>query len=249
MLRVLPAALVALGVSLPASTAAQVEPSCEPPTLETLRPALVESAAGLVIDDALSPTRSSRVAAIELDGAPPAEAVLAVDSLRPAIGSADEPRTAVLVLRCTPAGWSLIDRIDLAIDRAWDGTLDEVPGVVVLRGETLPGVGHDFARIEHLDVRGGHDPRFVSRRLLLLHVVGDDVVVALDTVLRSETMSGPAREPGPTTIRSVITRRTRRPSIRVRLSERSPSGRTRTLCRTTMTFDGREFSAADPGCL
>lgn len=236
------------------TSAPATPPSCVEPTLATLWPAAPDAArAGLLIDEDHA---TVRVATIELDGAAPREAVLAIDSLVSELeDELGEPTSGILVFRCVldaapgaRAGWTLLDRVDLEIDRGWDGTLDTRPGVVVLRAETLPGVGHDFARIEQLDVRGSYDPRFVSRRFVLVHVVGDEVVIAFDGVVRTETESGPDRATGPTTIRSIVYARTTPPGIRLRVSERSASGRTHRICSTTLRFDGREFVPDDPDC-
>lgn len=241
-------ALASLLLLAPDAASAQPAPtSCVAPTFETLWPAVPDARrAGLVVDDEHTETH---VASIELDGAAPAEAVLAVDSLVSELESElGAPQTGLFVLRCTATGWTLVGRVDVAIDAGWDGTIDTRPGVVVLHAETLPGVGHDFVRIEHLDVRGSYDPRFVSRRLMLLHVVADEVIVAFDAVVRTETESGPDRDLGPTTVRSVVYRRTTPPGIRFRVSETSAAGRTHTICRTDFLFDGRTFVPADPTC-
>lgn len=114
-------------------------------------------------------------------------------------------------------------------------------------GWPRPGVGHDLARIEHRDVRGGYDPRFVSRRLVPLHVVGDDVVVALDTVLGVDTQSGPDRADG-VSIDAAVEFDRARPIARLRVREMAPSGRTTARCRTALRFDGQRFVARDPSC-
>ncbi|AKF09393.1 hypothetical protein [Sandaracinus amylolyticus] len=226
---------------------ASAQPACAAPTFETLWPAVPAARReGIVVDDEHATTR---VATIELDGASPAEAVLAIDSL---ISELDEelgaPRTGLFVLRCRGGAWSLVGRVDVEIDRGWDGTYDDRPGVVVMRAETLPGIGHDLARIEHVDVRGSYDPRFVSRRLMYLHVIGDEVVVAFDAVVRVETEAGPDRSDVGGTLRSVVLRRTTPPAIRMRITDLLANGRRRPRCRTDLRFDGRTFVPDDPSC-
>lgn len=213
----------------------------EPPTGGSARPADAASRG-----DAPSVT-ALRLAMVDLDGTPGQEAVLAVDRL----GGERYDVSAVSmvwVLRCRADRWSLIGHVELEIDAGWDGTIDDRPGVRTLRAEALAGVGHDFARIEQINVRGSYDPRFIARRLLLVHVVGEEVVVAFDAVVSEETESGPDRAPGPATIRSVVYRRGGRPAITFRVSEVFPSGRRRTSCSTVLTFDGRTFVPEDEAC-
>lgn len=230
---------------------ALAQPACAEPTFATLWPSVTQRE-GVVVDGTHERTR---VLAVELDGAPPAEAVLTVDSLVSELESElGEPSTAIYVLRCAAsadgasARWTPLGRVDLPIDTGWEGTLDVAPGVVVLRAETMPGVGHDFARIEQVDVRGSYDPRFVARRLAYVHVVDGNVVVAFRATVRVETESGPDRAEGPTTIRSVVVRPTRPSSIRFTVRETNERGRTRTLCRTILAFDGETFVPEDDAC-
>lgn len=186
-----------------------------------------------------------RVLAVELDGAPPAEAVLAIDVLLGDLHD-DPAQSLVWVLGCREGRWRRLGRVSLAIDRSWDGTIDDRPGVQSIRADTVPGVARPLLRVEQVDVRGGYDPRYVRRRFVLLSLVEDRVVVALDTVVREDTTIGPDRADGPSTRRYVVYRRG---SIRIRVVETSPSGRRRTLCRTDLRFDGARFVPDDPSCL
>ncbi|MEZ4338001.1 MAG: hypothetical protein R3B82_15380 [Sandaracinaceae bacterium] len=177
---------------------------------------------------------TAQVTLVELDGAAPEEAVLAVDAL---VGPADgDAASHLFVLGCREGRWQHLGGVRLDIDDAWDGTLDERPGVRVVRAEAIPGVARSFLRVEHVDVRGGFDPRFVTQRLLLLTLSSDRVEVALDAVVDTASVSGPAREEGPTTRR--VLRYEQGGAIALRELSISTRGRTRTVCRETLRFDG-----------
>ncbi len=184
---------------------------------------------------------------VDLDGAPPAEAVFAIDALLGDLHD-DAARSLVWVLGCREGRWRTLGRVRLEIDDSWNGTLDERPGVRALRAESIEGVGHALLRVEHVDVRGGYDPRYVRRRFLLLGLVDDRVVVALDTIVREETEAGPDRADGPTTRRYVVYRQTRPASIRFRVVDTTAQGRRRTICQTELRFDGARFVPDDASC-
>ena len=221
--------------------------SCGEVEVEALLGAVpAERRRGLMLDDEHA---RFGIAVAELDGVGPGEAILAIDSLVSELeAELGDPVTALFVFRCEPPRWRLLDRMDLPIDRGWDGTIEGPPGVVTLRAEPFDGVDHEFVRVEHVDIRGSYDPRFVARRFLLLHVVGDEVVVAFDRVVRVETESGPARAPGDATVRTVLYRDGVPPRITLRVRVTDANGRSRTRCRTDLTFDGRTFVPADSDC-
>jgi hypothetical protein len=187
-----------------------------------------------------------RALLVELDGRAPSEALLGLD----AIGDGSGPgQSAVWALACREGRWVSLGRVSFENDAAWDGTIDERPGLRVLRLEPLAGVDPRFVRIEHVDVRGGADPRFVRRRFVLAHVSAGAFVTALDLVVSESTEAGPAREEVYGATRTIVLDARARPP-RYRLTVRTTDageGRTRT-CRTRLTFDGRVFVAADPAC-
>ncbi len=197
-----------------------------------------------VADEDPRGTTAPRVAEIELDGVAPREAVLGVD----AIGDgSDDGRSAVWVLACRGTSWTSIGRLDFDNDSAWDGTLDDLPGLREMRAEPVPGIGHDLLRVEHVDVRGGADPRFVRRRFVLAHVVGGVLVTALDLVVSESVEAGPDRAEVFRATRTLVLRRGRVPSYRLTVRTVDENERTR-ACRTVLTYDQRTFVAADPGC-
>lgn len=189
-----------------------------------------------------------RVLEVELDGPAPREAVLSLNRGEQESASA----SAVFVFACRGVAWELVGDIELEIDRGWYGTLDDDPGVVVLRPETIAGIDHDLLRVEHVDVRGSHDPRFIRRRFLLLHVVGGALVTALDVVVREHYEGGPSRETTSEATRTLILRPgTARTLPRYRfvfvLTE-GDTNRRAGRCSTWLVFDGRTFVPSDRVC-
>ncbi len=197
-------------------------------------------------DEDVGPPSTPRVMLLELDGAAPTEALLGLD----AIGDGTDPgQSAVWAFACRAGRWSSLGQVRFENAAAWDGTIDEVPGLRVLRAEVIPGVDHPFVRIEHVDVRGGVDPRFVRRRFVLAHVTGGALVNALELVVSESVEAGPEREEVFSATRTLVFDRRARPP-RYRLTVRtidSQVGRAR-RCRTELVFDGRIFAAADPAC-
>ncbi len=194
---------------------------------------------------------AGQLVALELDGEPGLEVILALDAFvenTEGVAAYNTPtRSLIWALRCNATGYQYIGSYALeATEPPNYGTIDTLPGIRVLRAETLPGVSHAFLRLEHVDVQGGHDPRFVTRKLVLLHVVQGRLIAALDVDVHYSSESGPAREPDLEVTRSVIYQRTRPAAIRYRVYEvHPPSRRRRTVCSTTLRFNGRAF--AEPG--
>ncbi len=184
-----------------------------------------------------------RVALIDLDGVAPAEALLGLDAIRTDLSPG---QSAVWVLACRDGSWRALGRVLFDVDAGWDGTYDDVPGIATLRGEMIAGVGHDLARIEHVDVRGGADPRFVRRRFVLAHVVDGALVVALDYVVRDTVEAGPDRAEVFRARRTLVLQRDAQP--RYRLTIRTSSARRAFSCGATLTFDGRRFVPDDEAC-
>ncbi|MEZ4394734.1 MAG: hypothetical protein R3A48_26975 [Polyangiales bacterium] len=182
-----------------------------------------------------------RVLTAELDGAAPREAVLAVDAIR----RGAESRSLVWTFGCRDGAWRALGVLSLGVDAAWDGTLDARPGLAALRVERAPGMDHDFLRVEHLDVRGGADPRFERRRLVLIHVRDGLPFAALDLALREHVLAGPARATVYEATRA-LDLRAPRATLRVRTFSGSPP-RWR-ACRTALRLEGRSYRAADPAC-
>ena len=243
------AILTALTMLAFAVAPSPIEAQCVAPEAHALFDAIPASDRdGIVLDSdgvAEPQTRS-----LELDGAAPAEAVLAIDVLLGDLHGDlhDGPaRSLVWVLGCRAGRWTPLGRLRLDIDSSWDGTIDERPGVRVIRPESFRGMAHDLLRIEHIDVRGGYDPRYVRRRFLLVGLVDDRLTVALDAIVRDQTTVGPDREDGFGAIRTLIYDRAR-PWIRLRIVETSPNGRRRTLCRARLRFDGARFVPDDARC-
>jgi len=195
-------------------------------------------------DESAHGETAPRLVEVELDGAAPREVVLALDALG---DGAARGRSAVWVFTCRGSSWAPVGRLDFENDAAWDGTIDDLPGVRVLRAEAIPGVGHDLLRVEHVDVRGGHDPRYARDRLLLVHVVGGALVTALDLVVSESTEAGPDRAEIYRATRTLVLRRGARPRYRLTVQTAEHEGRPRT-CRTVLTFDGSVFRPADAAC-
>lgn len=188
-----------------------------------------------------------RVLELELDGAPPREAVLGLET----IATEEESHVALYVLACRAGAWTSLGRVVAEVDGGWDGTIDERPGFAVLRPETVAGVGHDFLRMEVMDVRGSYDPRFVRRRFLLVHVVRGAVVTALDLVVQEEIEGGPARDTLFTATRRIVLRagaRGRPPRYRLTVSTEDLEADRRATCRTWLVFDGERFVPTDAAC-
>ncbi|MBN8614512.1 MAG: hypothetical protein J0L92_28185 [Deltaproteobacteria bacterium] len=182
-----------------------------------------------------------RVLEVELDGQAPREAVLGLNT-----GEAEEESgSSVWVFTCQGSSWDVVGRIELEISEGWSGTLDTEPGLAVLRAETIAGIDHDLLRLEHVDVRGSYDPRFTTRRFVLLHVVSGSLVTALDVVVSEIYEGGPAREETSSATRTLILRPgTARTPPRYRLVVVLTEGeeRRRTGRRSTwLVFDGRTF--------
>jgi hypothetical protein len=186
-----------------------------------------------------------RVLEVELDGQAPREAVLGLNT-----GEAEEESgSSVWVFTCRGSSWDVIGRVALDINAGWSGTLDVEPGLAVLRAETIGGIDHDLLRVEHVDVRGSYDPRFTTRRFVLLHVVAGALVTALDVVVSELYEGGPAREETSSATRTLILRAgtARRPPryrLVVVLTEGEARRRTR-RCSTWLVFDGRSFVPRD----
>jgi hypothetical protein len=227
--------------------------ACPPATAETLFAAIPAAVRG---GDALARSEDDererlettpRVVELELDGGPPREAVLGLET----IATEEESHVALYVLACRAGAWTSLGRVELEIDEGWNGTIDERPGVAVLRPETVAGVAHDFLRIEVTDVRGSYDPRFVRRRFLLVHVVRGEVVTALDLVVREEVEGGPARDTIFTATRRIVLRagtRGRPPRYRLTVSTEDLEAHRRRSCRTWLVFDGERFAPTDVAC-
>ncbi|MGE0792074.1 MAG: hypothetical protein AB7S26_40750 [Sandaracinaceae bacterium] len=200
---------------------------------------------GLDVDDEGLP---SSIVRLDLDGNPGEELVLAVDVLVSELDDeGGDSFSALIAYRCMGGRWAFVGRHSLPIDRGWDGTFDTRPGVVVMREERFARVDHPFLRVEHVDVRGSHDPRFISRRLLLLHMVGGRLIVAFDAFVRVDYVSGPARSDAGSIVRTVVFQRPRAPRIRMRVVDRTDRRPRR--CAATFAFDGRTFvGEGDGGC-
>lgn len=250
-----PAAAQQAPASQPA-TVASTPTACAPPTAATLFAAAPAAArARYFVDmpehddesdevhDYLATT--PRLVEVELDGIAPREAILGLE----AIATEEDSSAVVLVFACRSAAWTMVGSTELEIDSGWNGTYDTRPGFAVMRAETIAGIGHDFLRVEVLDVRGSYDPRFVRRRFVLLHLVGGALVTALDLVVRESSEAGPERDEVYSATRTIILRAgraTRPPAYTLRVSTWEPD-RTRG-CRTTLVYDGRTFVPRDAAC-
>lgn len=224
---------VLLSVLIASSARAQ---ACPTPTAQALWLATSDAQrAGSQLPDS-----RSQVAEVELTGAAPNEAALAFDELE------GEPRTRLWVYACQQGQWASLAHAELDINRGWDGTIDTRPGVQRLQRETFAGA-HEFLRLEHVDVNGGSDPRFVRRRLLLFHLVRGELSPALDLTLDESNESGPERETTMTSTRSITRIRGTRPRYRLRVSE-TVVGEPRRRCTTTLNFDGERFVPRNPRC-
>jgi hypothetical protein len=134
-----------------------------------------------------------RVVSLELDGTPPAEAVLSGNSIEPA-NPEDEPKSPLWVFRRKGSGWRLVTTREWPIDRYWKGTYDGEPGFKVVRGAELLAPGQSLVRVEHQDMRGGADVRFISRSFELWRLDGDTLAPVFRCTIDSESASGPERE-------------------------------------------------------
>lgn len=188
--------------------------------------------------------RAPRVLEVDLDGEPPREAVLVLE----AIHAGEPSASGVFVFACRARGWEYVDRVVLDIDSAWEGTIDETPGVVAVTTETIAGIGHPLLRIEHLDLRGGADPRFLRHRLMYVHLVDGAVVTALDVVTGDLVFGGPERETISDTTRALRLVRGRAPRFRFVLTREEERPRRRSSCSTWLVFDGRTFVPRDAAC-
>jgi hypothetical protein len=79
------------------------------------------------------------------------------------------------------------------IDAAWEGYFDDAPGFVVVRAERVVSARDDVLRVEHVNVRGGVDPRFYVRSLDLLRLVDGRLVPVFQCATHESWVSGPAR--------------------------------------------------------
>lgn len=228
-------------------------PACPAATAETLFsaiPVAVRGGDALVHpedDDHDYLESAPRVLELELDGVAPREAVLGLET----IATEEESHVALYVLACRAGAWASLGRVEVEIDEGWNGTLDERPGFAVMRPETIAGVGHDVLRVEVLDVRGSYDPRFVRRRFLLVHVVGAQVVTALDLVVREDVEDGPDRDTIFTATRRIVLRPgagPRPPRYRLTVTTDDLEEHRRSTCRTWLVFDGRTFAPEDRDC-
>lgn len=256
-MRITPSSIVALVVVVaPAvSVSAQTSPSpgspCGPALVAPLWAAVPEAErAGFSVeppaDEDPRGTTAPRVTELELDGVAPREAVLGVDAIGDG-SSAHDGHSAVWVLACRGTSWTSIGRLLFDNDWSWSGTLDDVPGLRVLRAETVAGLGHDLLRVEHVDVRGGADPRYVRRRFVLAHVIDGALVTALDLVVSEVTEAGPRRDEVFRATRTLVLRRGTLPSYHLTVRTVEERRRAR-VCRTVLELDGRSFVPADAAC-
>ncbi len=230
--------------------------ACATPTEALLwNAAPVAQRAGLHLPRAGERALPARVAEVELNGAPPLEAALAFDSLEalPEDNEASEdqeeptPQTHLWVYACTNGSWAPLAHTEVEISEGWDGTLDVIPGVEVMRRETLANLPRDFIRLEQTDVNGGSDPRYVRRRFMLFHLVRGALIAALDIVVHEFNESGPEREETMSATRRIVLMRGTPARYRLRVEERWVGERPR-RCRTILTFDGETFVSADETC-
>ncbi len=188
--------------------------------------------------------RPPRVLEAELDGAGSREAVLLLE----AIHSGEPSVSGAFVFQCRAAAWVFVDRVVLDIDWAWDGTIEGPPGFSSVTSETIAGVGHELLRIEHVDLRGGVDPRFLRHRVVLVHVVDGALVTALDVITSELIMGGPERDTISETTRTLRVRPGRTPRYRFVFTSSEEQPRRRRSCSTWLTYDGRTFVPRDAGC-
>jgi hypothetical protein len=185
------ALLLTLLTSTPTAGPAQVKPSAAPTPKQLLAalPSPARKFAGTL--------QGLRVVSLELDGAAPAEAVLSGNSLEPA-NPEDEPKSQLWVFRRKGSGWRLVTTREWPIDRYWKGTYDGEPGFKVVRGAELLAPGQSLVRVEHQDMRGGVDVRFISRSFELWRLEGDALAPVFRCTLDTDSARGPEREgPGP----------------------------------------------------
>jgi hypothetical protein len=166
-----------------------------------------------------------------------------------AIRSGEQGASGAFVFACGAGAWAFVDRAVLEIDRAWDGTIDAPPGFASVTAETITGVGHELLRLEHVDLRGGVDPRFVRHRVVLVHVVDGVLVIALDVVTGDLVFGGPERETMSDTTRALRRVRGRVPRYRFVFAQREEQPRRRRTCSTWLVFDGRTFVPRDAACV
>ena len=190
---------------------------------------------------------SIKVARVEMDGPPPLELAFSLARLGEHFDETPS-ESLVWLFQCAEGRWSTFSRLNYEIDSDWDGTYEGPAGIQVLRAERLPGVGHDFLRIEHVNMRGAYDPRYFQRLMQLVHRVEGQTVLAFDTFVRDETTSGPDRESDSIVLRYVVYGKGETPTIRYREVETNDWGRQKTLCRTLLRFDGKVFRSQDPDC-
>lgn len=134
-----------------------------------------------------------RVVSLELDGTAPAEAVLTGDSISPTEPDT-APRSQLWVFRRMGSSWRLVTSQEWSIDTHWDGFFDGEPGFKVVRGAELLAPGRSLLRVEHQDMRGGVDVRFVSRSFELWRLDGDTLAPVFRCTIDYDSAKGPARE-------------------------------------------------------
>lgn len=184
------------GTPAPKARPAQVKPSAAP-TPKQLLAALPPQARKFA-----ETLQGLRVVSLELDGEAPAEAVLSGNSIAPA-NPEDEPKSQLWVFRREGSGWRLVTTREWPIDPYWMGTYDGEPGFKVIRGAELLAPGQSLVRVEHQDMRGGLDVRFIRRSFELWRLDGDTLAPAFHCTIDADSASGPARE-GPDPVHRVV---------------------------------------------
>jgi hypothetical protein len=189
----------------------------------------------------------SRVVRLEMDGRPPKEVAVSADLVPAALdsaGPAGTGRSTLWLLTCRGGRWAVAGQREWTNNRYWDGYYDAVPGIKVLRSERLPGCKGTFLRVEHIDLQGGVDPRYLYRRFVLLHLRGGVLVTAFECATQDIVARGPNRTER-STIRIVSYKRGEPPRIRVRQRTTDEAGASKTKT-TTYRLRGERFRPRGP---
>ena len=223
------------------------------PSADALWPAIPAA------DRAWFRSATPRIFSAELDGAPPSEAVLAVDHVGDRSPDDDRAWAAVYVLHRKESTWTLAGQEQVQASLAWDGFYEGPPGLVGVGAERILGACHDALRVERLDMQGGVDPRYRVHSYELYALEAGALVRVFDCFVESDRVTGPARA-GRTensTIRFDPTSLPARIHVDVRSTwdpgveeDESPTdGRSASESRSAdYHFDGRRYGSTNDVC-